>query len=341
LARKPQGIFLINFDVPGKLVYNQTRGKKKEGKPAKGNLMKERERLIELLARNRIYPMCSKKGKIYLWKPKHIQISDEEREEIVRKLKLKTGNDCKRIRQIIRDKLAKIRTNKPIRKWVKEERPREMLIKYGPERLPLSKLLAIILRTGREGISAEELAKRLLNRFGSLRDMDSASIQELREIDGIGMAKASQIKASLEIGKRLIREKAERKRKISNAKDVISYVHDYYSPYLRDSKKEFFNVILLDVKNKVIDNMELSKGGLSGTVVDTTEIIKEATRKSTSSIILVHNHPSGEVEPSKEDIQSTKRIVEACKLVGIKVLDHVIIGKNEGDFFSFLAREMI
>ncbi|MEA1964943.1 MAG: DNA repair protein RadC [Candidatus Aerophobetes bacterium] len=312
-----------------------------EPTPAKGNLMKERERLIELLLRNRIYPMYSKRGKIYFLKPKHIQISDEEREEIVRKLRLKTAEDCKKIRQIVMDKLARMRINKPIKKWIREERPREMLVKYGAERLSLSKLLAIILRTGREGISAENLAKRLLNHFGSLRKINSASIQELREIDGIGMAKASQIKASLEVGKRLIREKAERKRKISNAKDVISYVHDYYSPYLRDSKKEFFNIILLDVKNKVIDNMELSKGGLSGTVVDTTEIIKEATRKSVSSIILVHNHPSGEVEPSKEDIQTTRKITEVCKLVGIKVLDHIIVGKNEGDFFSFSAHRMI
>jgi DNA repair protein RadC len=158
-------------------------------------------------------------------------------------------------------------------------------------------------------------------------------------MDGIGMAKAAQIKASLEMGKRLMKEQAEKKRRISSVKDTIAYVRDYYGPYLRDSNKEFFNVILLDVKNKVIDNMELSKGSLTKTVVDPTEIIREATKRCASSIILVHNHPSGEVEPSNDDMMITNRVMEACKLVGIKVLDHIIIGKNE--FFSFLEEGLM
>jgi DNA repair protein RadC len=299
-----------------------------------------RERLVDFLVENKAYPMCSKKGKIFFIGEKS-DFFEEIKDEIIEKLHLKSEKDCKRIRETIKNKLAKQRTNKPIRKWIKEERPREMLVKQGAEKLTPAKLLAILLRTGRDGVSAEELARMLLNHFGSLRAIDSASIQDLQEIDGIGMAKAAQIKASLEIGKRLMKERAEKKRRISSVKDTISYVRDYYSPYLRDSNKEFFNVILLDVKNKVIDSIELSKGSLTGAAVDEMEIIKESTKKSASSIILVHSHPSGEVEPSEDDIKTTKGIMEACKLVGIRVLDHVIIGKNEGDFFSFLGNGII
>jgi len=298
-----------------------------------------REGIINFLVENKVYPMYSKKGKIF-FRGKSA-FFDEIKDEIIEKLHLKSKEDCKMIREIIKNELAKQRTNKPIRKWIKEERPREMLVKQGAETLNSAKLLAILLRTGREGVSAEELARVLLNHFGSLRAIDSASVQELQEIDGIGMAKAAQIKASLEMGKRLMKEKAEKKRRIRSAKDAISYVRDYYSPYLRDSNKEFFNAILLDVKNKVIDNIELSKGSLTGAVVDATEIIKESSKKSASSIILVHNHPSGETEPSEDDIKTTKKIMETCELIGIKVLDHIIMGKNDGDFFSFLGNGII
>ena len=288
---------------------------------------------IDVLIEKRAYPMCSKKGKIFFRDKKF------DGTEIIKKLPLNTAEDCKMIRIQMKEELAKQRTNKPIKKWIKEERPREMLVKQGAEHLSPAKLLAILLRTGRDGVSAEELARNLLNNFGSLRAIDSASIPDLREMDGIGMAKAAQIKASLEMGKRLMKEKAKMNSRLSSVKDTIAYVRDFYGSYLRDSNKEFFNVILLDVKNKVIDNMELSKGSLTKTVVDPTEIIREATKRCASSIILVHNHPSGEVEPSNEDIMITNRVTEACKLVGIKVLDHIIIGKNE--FSSFLEEGLM
>ncbi|RKX54559.1 MAG: hypothetical protein DRP50_04215, partial [Thermotoga sp.] len=186
------------------------------------------------------------------------------------------------------------KTHIPIKEWIEEERPREMLIKNGPEALPLSKLLAIILRTGRKGVSAEELSKRLLNEFGTLRKIDSAAISEICKIEGIGHAKAAQIKAALEIGKRLFREKAQRRKSIKRADDAVEYIAEYYGPYLRDAKKEFFCIILLDVKNKPVHNVEISKGSINASIVDPKEIIKEATSKSASSIILVHNHPSGD-----------------------------------------------
>ena len=300
-----------------------------------------RESVIGLLVDNKAYPVCSKNGKIFFIKPKKSEFFDRFEDEIIKKLELETEKDCREIREIVKAELAKQRTNEPIRKWIKEERPREMLVGQGAEKLNSAKLLAIILRTGRDGVSAEELARRLLNHFGSLRAVDSASMQDLQEIDGIGMAKATQIKAALEIGKRFYKEKAERKRRISSSKEAIKYVFNYYRPYLMDSKKEFFNVVLLDGRNKPIRNVKISEGSVNASLVDPKEIIKAATKESASALILVHNHPSGEPEPSKEDMEITNRIIKACDLVGLRVLDHIIIGKNRRDYFSFLDKDLI
>lgn len=298
------------------------------------NAMSEKE-MFDFLAANAIYPMISKKGKIYFRCSKKAQLTRDRAEEIIEQLKIKTAEDCKRIRNEVKRRAAALRENRPIKEWIKDERPREMLIKHGPESLSLSKLLAIILRTGKEGTSAEELSKRLLNKFGALREIDSSPISEICKMDGIGPAKVAQIKAALELGKRLYKESAQKQKRIKKADDVISYVAEYYGPYLRDAKKEFFNVILLDIKNKPIHNIEIGKGSINASIVDPKEIIKEATIKSASSIILVHNHPSGDTEPSSEDINLTNRIIDACNLVGIKVLDHIIIGKNKEDYYSF------
>jgi len=303
----------------------------------KSNNVPENE-IFDFLVANAIYPMCSKKGKIFLRCTRKGLITTEREKEIITKLNIKTSEECERIRKEIRERVSENRTNRPIKEWIKEERPREMLVKYGAEALSLSKLLAIILRTGKEGISAEELARKLLNRFKTLREIDSSTISEICKIEGIGPAKAVQIKAALELGKRLLKEKAEKTRRIKKTDDVIRYVAEYYGPYLRDAKKEFFSVILLDIKNKPIHNVELSKGSINASIVDPKEIIKEATLMSASSVILVHNHPSGETDPSEEDIKITNSIIQACNLVGVKVLDHIIIGKNEGDYYSF-ARE--
>jgi DNA repair protein RadC len=306
-----------------------------------GTLSAPGNEALEFLVAHAIYPMASTKGKIFLRCARKGLLRAERTEELLEVLDIRTASDCERLRAIIRERVAAQRESRPIKEWIKEERPREMLIKHGPASLPLSKLLAIILRTGREGVSAEELAKRLLNRFGSLRALDAASISDLCAIEGIGMAKAAQIKAALEIGKHFYKEKAEKKRRITKAEDVVNYVAEYYGPYLRDAPKEFFNVILLDIKNKPIENLELSKGSSNVSIVDPREIIKAATVKSASSIILVHNHPSGDAEPSAEDVEVTKRVMQACEFVGIKVLDHIIIGRNEEDYVSFVAAGLI
>ncbi len=291
--------------------------------------------LIDFLAVNRIYPMCSRTGKVYFSR------SNERAAELIATLNLKTADDCKEVRAMVKQRAASLRTNQPIREWIKEERPREMLINQGAETLPLSKLLAIVLRTGDTGVSAEELARQILNRFKTLRGLDSASISELCAVKGIGEAKAAQLKAALEIGKRFYREEAAQKRKIKSAGDVVVYVSEYYAAYLRDAKKEFFNIILLDTRNKVIDNIEISRGSSTASIADPKEIVREAMLKAASSIILVHNHPSGEAEPSKGDLETTKRMVEACRAVGVKVLDHVIIGKNKTDCLSFAEKGLM
>ncbi len=294
------------------------------------------QKAFEFLVTHSIYPMMSKKGTLYFKGLKKIGRSDlEKKNELIRQLEIKTSEDCARVRREVQAVVSLRRSHRPIREWIKEERPREMLMRFGAEALPLSKLLAIILRTGKEGIDAEQLSKRLLNHFRTLRAMDSAPISEICKMEGIGYAKAVQIKAALELGKRLYKEEAEQKKRIKRADEVMGYVQEYYGPYLRDAQKEYFYVILLDIKNKPIHNIELSKGSLNATVVDPREIIKEATLRSAASVILVHNHPSGETEPSPEDMDLNHRIIQACHLVGIKVLDHIIIGKNREDYFSF------
>lgn len=297
--------------------------------------------IIEFMALHGIYPMITKNGKIFLKCAKKGFLTPDNTKEIIQKLNIKTKEDCDLLREKIKNKIAEGRINSPIKKWIKEERPREMLAQQGAENLPLSKLLAIILRTGMEGMSAEELAKNLLNKYGSLRAIDMAPISELSKIKGIGFVKAVQIKAALELGKRLIKESAQKKKKLKNPDDVVNYILELYGPYLRDKTKEHFFVVMLDVKNKPIASIELSKGSINSTIVDPKEIIKEASLKSASSIILVHNHPSGETTPSPEDIEVTKRINKACNIVGIKLLDHIIIGKNFEDFYSFAQEGII
>lgn len=302
--------------------------------------LKQRDDIITFLAENRVYPIL-KKGKITFLKRKKIPFFELYEKDIIDNLGLKSSDDCNILRKDIQKRLEEIKTNKPIKKWIKEERPRELLIKNGAEKLNNAKLLAILLRTGNEGESAEELGRKLLNKFGGLREIDSAGIKDLCSIYGIGEAKATQIKAAFELGKRMMREVAEKRTKIRGVSDVIDYVAGYYSPYLRDAKKEFFNVILLDSGNKPIKNIEIGRGGLEASVVDIREILRESSNEGAASIILVHNHPSGETEPSGEDINTTKRIKEACNLIGVRVLDHIIIGNEITDYVSLMERGLV
>ena len=296
---------------------------------------------FSFLIKYKIYPFYSKKGKVFFKSKIKDILNEKDKEKIIKIFKLKDKKSCDELRKKIVEIINKNRENLPIKKWVVEERPREMLIKYGEKNLPLSKLLAIILGTGREGVNAEELAKKILNKYKSLREIDSTSIDELCKIEGIGIAKATQIKAAFEIGKRLMKEESKERIKFKNPEDIVDFVSEYLGPYIRDAKKEFFNIIFLDIKNKVIDTIELSKGSINASIVDPKEIIKEATIRNSSSIVLVHNHPSGDTEPSQDDINITNKIKDACQIVGIRVLDHIIIGKDKNNYISFVKKGLL
>jgi DNA repair protein RadC len=211
-----------------------------------------------------------------------------------------------------------------IRELPTDERPRERLIQYGADALSTAELLAILLRTGTEQRSAIDLGEFLLVHFGSLRSVANATIEELAGVHGIGPAKAAQIKAAIEFGRRLIAASPEERPKIRSPRDVYNLL----GPTLRDEKREHFIALLLDTKNGVLRSKTISVGDLSSSIVHPREVFTEAIRHSAASIIVCHNHPSGDPTPSPEDIAVTKRLIDAGELLGIEVLDHIVLGDN-------------
>ena len=225
--------------------------------------------------------------------------------------------------------------NYTVKDWPDEERPRERLVKHGVDYLTDAELLGIILVKGYQGKTSVEVAKDLLSETESLRKLDSLSYSEMSSVKGIGLAKFAQIKAALEIGKRLLRETNLPKKKIHNAADLVKY----YGTCMRDLKKEKFKAILLDVKNKIIRDIDISVGSLTESIVHPREVLKEIIKESAASVIFLHNHPSGESNPSKNDLDVTERLASACELVGVKVLDHIILG--EDNYFSFAQEGLL
>lgn len=202
------------------------------------------------------------------------------------------------------------------------ERPRERLLKLGSEALSAQEILALILGRGVKGESVMVTAQRLLSRFGNLKGVANASIEELTEIRGIGPAKAAQIKAAVELSKRLEAPVDEREKPVvKSPEDVVSIVKSQ----LKGKKKEHFLVLCLDTRNNVINCRAISMGSLDTSIVHPREVFKEAISSSAASVILVHNHPSGDPGPSKEDIELTKRLAKAGEILGIDVLDHIIV----------------
>lgn len=216
-----------------------------------------------------------------------------------------------------------------------EERPKEKLMYAGAESLSTSELLALIIRTGNSNKSAVQLAEDVLaysaKELGSLREAD---VQELTEIDGIGSTKACSIVASLELARRLLaRESDESRISMKNPESVANLLMED----MRELKQEHLVALLLNAKCEIESRITVSIGELTSTVVHPREVFRLAIRKGAAGIILAHNHPSGDPTPSQDDIQSTKRIMEVSKLVGIRLLDHLIIGdgryislRNEG-----------
>jgi DNA repair protein RadC len=205
-----------------------------------------------------------------------------------------------------------------------DERPRERLIAYGADALSTAELLAILLRTGTERASALSMAEHLLAHFGGLRAVAGATIEELAQVRGVGPAKAAQIKAAIEFGRRLIVASPEERPKIRSPRDVFNLV----GPSLRDERREHFLALLLDTKNGVLRVRTVSVGDLSSSIVHPREVFVEAIRHGAASLIVAHNHPSGDPAPSPEDIAVTRRLVDAGELLGISLLDHVVIGDS-------------
>lgn len=207
------------------------------------------------------------------------------------------------------------------------ERPRERLVKYGVDNLPVQELLSLLLGRGIAGESVMMTAQRLLSHFGNLEVLAGASIEELQEVKGIGLAKACQIKAAFELGRRKGDSKlpVPGKTEIKNPEDVANVVNSQ----LLNKKKEHFWAILLDSRGRLIRADEVSVGSLDSSIVHPREAFKEAMSASAAKIIFVHNHPSGVADPSEDDIKITKQLAEAGEKLGIEVLDHVIVGEDE------------
>jgi DNA repair protein RadC len=206
------------------------------------------------------------------------------------------------------------------------ERPRERLQKLGAEALSAQEILAVILGRGVSGESVMVTAQRLLSRFGNLKGLAQASVEELSQVKGIGLAKAAQLKAAFELASRVEGyQEAGDKPIVQTPEDVVSLVRRR----LKDKKKEYFLALLLDTRSQLIKVAEISIGSLDASIVHPREVFKEAISASAASVIFVHNHPSGDTTASEDDINLTKRLAEAGEIVGIDVLDHIIIGDKK------------
>ncbi|MGD9677322.1 MAG: DNA repair protein RadC [Vulcanibacillus sp.] len=209
------------------------------------------------------------------------------------------------------------------------ERPRERMSKYGAVSLSNVELIAILLRTGGPNESVIQLANSVMAKVETLEGFYDISLEELTNIKGIGPAKAIQIKAGIELGKRVVRQLPQVKYSIHSPKDAAEYLIDD----IKFLKQEHFIILLLDTKNQIISKETISIGTLNSSIVHPREVFKPAIKKSVSAIILAHNHPSGDPTPSKEDIEITKRLTKAGEILGIDVLDHIIIGDSK--YISF------
>ncbi|HBA53939.1 RadC family protein [Syntrophorhabdus aromaticivorans] len=219
-----------------------------------------------------------------------------------------------------------------VRDLPRQERPRERLQRFGAEALSTQELLALIIGRGVAKRSVMDIAQDLVRKFGSVKGLSRATAEELSKVKGIGIAKAAQILACFELAIRQDLEGEMEDLDIRDPADVVKMVR----AGLRDKAKEHFKLVLLNTRNRVIGISTISIGTLNASLVHPREVFKEAVVRSAASVILVHNHPSNDLEPSEEDIRITRRMVEAGKIMGIEVLDHIIITRYQ--FVSLKAQ---
>lgn len=220
---------------------------------------------------------------------------------------------------------------KAIKNWPEDERPREKLLRQGEHTLSNTELLAILLRTGTKGESAIDLARKIIQKFKTFRNMSHTDISQWKEFKGLGKAKLCQIKAAIEIARRFITEQRKPEGKVKSSKETA----DLMMSRMRDLKKEVFKVLLLDGQNNIMDikGVEINEGTVNRVNVYPSEVMAAALRNFAASVILVHNHPGGNPEPSDNDKKLTRNIVIAAESLGIELLDHIIIGDNI--YYSF------
>jgi len=227
----------------------------------------------------------------------------------------------------------------------KSERPRERLIEHGANNLSSPELLSLILNTGTKGESVIMLSQRIILHFGSLKGIMEASLEDLKLIKGLGETKASKLLASFEIAKRAVKEKndaeqkSEEERKKFNSVTSPGELYNILKEKITNFSKEHFYVISLDTRNNFIGIDEISVGTLTASLVHPRETFESAIKRHAAQIVIAHNHPSGETEPSEDDLKITKRLVDAGKIMGIEVLDHIIITKN--GFLSFKEKNLV
>jgi len=219
-----------------------------------------------------------------------------------------------------------------IPRWPKNERPRERLLQNGPQHLTEAELLGILLGKGTRKKTAIDLARELLDRYESLQKLFSRSPSELTTVKGIGSAKAAILSAAFELVRRIQSRKDADRPLFKRSSDVAGH----YLPLMRDLRKEVFKVLLLNRANRFIKEVFISEGTLDASVVHPRDVFREALLEPAAAIILIHNHPSGNPSPSDEDLRITKQLVDAGRLLGIKVYDHIILA---GESYRSLADE--
>ena len=219
--------------------------------------------------------------------------------------------------------------------WPADERPREKLKNHGAHTLSDAEVLAILIRAGIGGMTAVDVARSLLQRFGSLEDLACRPLQELRQFHGLGETKSILLVAAFELGRRDSSTGHAEKVQFRSPEEVVRR----FQPLMRDLKQEVFKVLLLDSANHLLRDVNISEGILNSSLVHPREVFRQAILEPAAGVIVIHNHPSGNAEPSAEDIQITRQLVEAGKIVGIPVHDHIIV--TSSCYTSFSERGLL